>query len=339
VNPVVIRIYFREGVERTEINFAYQTSAPWTYVTLDIVDGVAEGVLDDAAFTNGLNSKGSFRISNYSTNPIVDDIARIEIFVIKDNTALVEALAQANELVKFKTPASVEAYMAVVAEAQAVKDNAWATEAEIAAAVAALEAAADGLVDCDHACGTETVGYVEETCFKAGYTGDLACKDCGYVAPENKGTEIPAHETEIINVKEATCKEEGNTGDLWCKVCEKVAKPGNVIQKLPHTWNEGEVTKEATATEYGEFTKTCTVCGETLVTRLDFQAQLGDVDGSGKVDSTDARLVLQFAVKKIAPTALDLEVADVDGSGKIDSTDARIILQYAVKKIDKLPGA
>jgi hypothetical protein len=34
-----------------------------------------------------------------------------------------------------------------------------------------------------------------------------------------------------------------------------------------------------------------------------------------------------------------VEVADVDGNGKVDSTDARLILQYAVKKIDKFPAA
>ncbi|MBE6757816.1 MAG: hypothetical protein E7552_04625 [Ruminococcaceae bacterium] len=66
--------------------------------------------------------------------------------------------------------------------------------------------------------------------------------------------------------------------------------------------------------------------------------QIGDADGSGTVDSTDARLVLQYAVQKISalPAA---EVADVDGSGTVDSTDARLILQYAVKKITSFPAA
>jgi len=64
---------------------------------------------------------------------------------------------------------------------------------------------------------------------------------------------------------------------------------------------------------------------------------IGDVDGNGKVDSTDARMVLQYAVGKIDGSALNIAPADVDGSGKIDSTDARLILQYAVKKIDTFP--
>ncbi len=63
------------------------------------------------------------------------------------------------------------------------------------------------------------------------------------------------------------------------------------------------------------------------------------MDNSGKVDSTDARMVLQYAVKKIDAAALAVSLADVDGSGKIDSTDARLILQYAVKKIDAFPKA
>ncbi len=64
---------------------------------------------------------------------------------------------------------------------------------------------------------------------------------------------------------------------------------------------------------------------------------IGDVNGNGKVDSTDARLVLQYAVKKIS--SLDaLDAADVDGNGRVDSTDARLILQYAVRKITQFPA-
>ncbi len=341
VKPVVMRFYFKEGVERTEFSYAYQTAAPWQHSTLDIVDGMAEEVLEDAAFTNGLNGMASFRLSNDPTDPLVDDIARIEVYVIKDNSALVALLANTAEITKFKTPASVEAYKAVAAEAQKVVDNVWATEAEIAKAIADLEAAATALVACDHACGTALVNYVAETCLTDGYSGDQACKDCGFIAEGDYGTKIDRHDLKLINQKETSCKEPGYTGDWLCLVCPNntIAKKGNVITQLPHVWSEGVVTKKPTATAYGEFTKTCEVCGETLVTRLEFNAELGDVSGDGKIDSTDARMVLQFSVKKIAPTALDLAVADVDGDGKVNSTDARLILQLSVKKIEKFPAA
>ncbi len=65
--------------------------------------------------------------------------------------------------------------------------------------------------------------------------------------------------------------------------------------------------------------------------------KMGDVDKSGRVDSTDARLMLQYAVGKIGEDDLDLRVADVDGNQKMDSTDARLVLQFAVEKITELP--
>jgi hypothetical protein len=66
------------------------------------------------------------------------------------------------------------------------------------------------------------------------------------------------------------------------------------------------------------------------------KALVGDADHSGEVDSSDARLVLQYAVKKIDNTALDMDAADVNDDQTIDSADARMILQYAVGK--DVPG-
>lgn len=63
----------------------------------------------------------------------------------------------------------------------------------------------------------------------------------------------------------------------------------------------------------------------------------GDVNGDGRVDSTDARLVLQAYAGK---TTLDADAAaagDVDGDGKVTSADARLILQKYAGKIDDLP--
>ena len=99
------------------------------------------------------------------------------------------------------------------------------------------------------------------------------------------------------------------------------------------------MTKPATPDVKGEITYTCVVCGDTRVSRFDFVAQLGDVDNNGKVDSTDARLVLQFAVEILTPNDLDLSVADVNGDGNVNSADARLILQYAVEMIDRFPAA
>ncbi len=65
----------------------------------------------------------------------------------------------------------------------------------------------------------------------------------------------------------------------------------------------------------------------------------GDVNGDGKIDSTDARLILQYYAKKIGEGDLNTGMADVNGDGKVDSTDARLILQLYAKKITEFPKA
>ena len=76
-----------------------------------------------------------------------------------------------------------------------------------------------------------------------------------------------------------------------------------------------------------------------IVSQLDPSAvQLGDINGDGTVNTTDARLALQYAVEKITLTSAQLSAGDVDGDGVVNTTDARLILQYAVEKINKFPA-
>lgn len=58
-----------------------------------------------------------------------------------------------------------------------------------------------------------------------------------------------------------------------------------------------------------------------------FAAPRGDINGDGKVNSSDALLVLQYSVGKI--NKID-SAADVNGDGKINSTDALMMLQISV---------
>ena len=60
---------------------------------------------------------------------------------------------------------------------------------------------------------------------------------------------------------------------------------------------------------------------------------LGDVNGDREINSTDALLTLQGAVKKTILTDLQKLAANVNRDAEINSTDALMILQYAVKKI------
>lgn len=65
--------------------------------------------------------------------------------------------------------------------------------------------------------------------------------------------------------------------------------------------------------------------------------KLGDVDNSGSVTTSDARMVLRFASRLDTPTAQQYVLADADGDAQVKSGDARAILQYASGAISKLP--
>lgn len=62
----------------------------------------------------------------------------------------------------------------------------------------------------------------------------------------------------------------------------------------------------------------------------------GDVNGDGKINSTDASMILRYAAGKT--TILDPIAADVSGDQKINSTDASLILRYAAGLIMEFPA-
>ncbi len=65
--------------------------------------------------------------------------------------------------------------------------------------------------------------------------------------------------------------------------------------------------------------------------------ETGDVDGNGKVESSDARLALRAAVHlsneptDVTEGTAGYTAADYDKNGKVESSDARCILRVAVK--------
>lgn len=61
--------------------------------------------------------------------------------------------------------------------------------------------------------------------------------------------------------------------------------------------------------------------------------QMGDVDGNGKVEASDALLALQAATHKITLTAQQQKRADVDQTAGVSANDALMILQAATQKI------
>ena len=88
--------------------------------------------------------------------------------------------------------------------------------------------------------------------------------------------------------------------------------------------------KEVTNGEKPLATGMKVILGKTSVTI----SVAGDVDGTGDISVSDARLALRAAVKLDTLTGADFTSADVDFSGDISVSDARLILRAAVKLDD-----
>lgn len=126
---------------------------------------------------------------------------------------------------------------------------------------------------------------------------------------------------------EATCYKEG-TKEFKC-VCGKTKT--EKIDKVDHTWGEWKETKPATYTEEGSKERVCTVEGCTAkeTEKIEKLKDIpGDVNGNGKVEAVDARMILQHVAKTRELSAAELSRADIVGNGDgVKATDARKVLQ------------
>ncbi len=145
-------------------------------------------------------------------------------------------------------------------------------------------------------------------------------------ADETAAEKTPASVADFMAVVRevtAVCEDPWATPDEIAEAEARLVAAAACLVPCPHRYIDN-------------YDTTCEDCG---ATRTPVTTVAGDVNGDEKIDSTDARLTLQYAVKKIGAASLDAAAADADGNGRVDSTDARLILQYAVKKIDTFPTA
>lgn len=173
----------------------------------------------------------------------------------------------------------------------------------------------------------------------------------------DKEAAAEAHTYKVVDEKAATCTAKGEKVSK-CEVCEHVLteelpvadhsfgeaeKMDNKFHKqtcevcgttvgFEHTYGDWTVTKESTYTEEGEKERVCTVKGcdakETgKVEKLKYP--VGDVNGDGKVQAMDARLILQHVANTGRELSeAELKRADIVGNGDgVKATDARKVLQ------------
>lgn len=167
------------------------------------------------------------------------------------------------------------------------------------------------------------------------------------VACNNTGSELSAgyfyDPNHIHNYGnwETTTATSCNIDGIQSRSCKCGETETKSIPATGHTWDEGKVTTEPTATEAGVKTFTCTACQDTREEEIPATGAVilwGDVSGDGFVDSYDAALILKYDVMLIGDGDLNLAAADVSGDGIVDSYDASLILKFDVMLIDKFPA-
>ena len=182
----------------------------------------------------------------------------------------------------------------------------------------------------------------------------FACEDCGdvmYGAAHNAGqagtaSAVCRHTHTSCNT---VCQGGCTAPSLDAEVCDDCGEvvAMRVFGGTGHVYTS--VVTEATCTEDGYTTCTCDFCGDSYVAdRVDALGHdyvdgvctrcggqdvlLGDVNGDGKVNTGDARLLLRYLADLVDESKINLAAADFNGDGRINTRDARAILRFLAEK-------
>lgn len=128
-------------------------------------------------------------------------------------------------------------------------------------------------------------------------------------------------------VTEPTCFSEGSVTHT-CRECGYVYT--EYLQPVHHSWGEWVTITNPTTESSGLRQRECANCGHIEQEILEpITVLLGDVNGDGRVNARDARLLLRYAAGLADETELDLAAADYNSDGRINARDARALLRVA----------
>ncbi len=138
-------------------------------------------------------------------------------------------------------------------------------------------------------------------------------------------------------IDENTSKADGQDilDEATAKIVEINAKYGNCAAGN-HTWGEPVLTKKPTATEQGEYTETCGVCGETQTTKVDladynaFNTVVSQLQNLAKTENLTAE-----AAKAIADALAKADALDKNLPADATTADGKVI-KGGQDKIDAL---
>ena len=168
------------------------------------------------------------------------------------------------------------------------------------------------------------------TCTETGVE-TYTCTTCG--ASYTESVAALGHSVVTEPAVAPTCDFSGCTEKSYCSRCGTVLVPAEEVPATGHDWDDGVVTKEASAAESGIMTYTCGICSATRTTvipalgedtednTLDY-----DVNADGTTDSRDVIALMKHVIE--TQTAANLEAADTNGDGSIDILDVIRLVNY-----------
>lgn len=183
---------------------------------------------------------------------------------------------------------------------------------------------------------------------KAAFTG---CKNIGTITIYNRNCEI---DDEAITFYATLAGFKGSTTEEYCSkfgypfialddthehtyndICDDTCHLcGEKREISGHKFSEWTVTVEPTESTTGLRIRTCPKCGLIEEQVLPKLSDMGDVNGDGKTNSSDALIILRYIVGLIAFDSQEGLLADVNKDNKINTFDALLILQYVVGEIE-----
>ncbi len=180
------------------------------------------------------------------------------------------------------------------------------------------------------------------TCSAAGYSGDSYCRVCGAKVATGAAISALGHDFGAWTKLDSSDHQ---------RVCSRDASH---VEKAPHTWDGGKVTKEAAIGKAGEKTFTCTVCGEArteAIPALDAPVTEPPVTETPATEPpateppvteppateppvTEPPVTEPPATEPPATTtqpSVGYQLGDIDKDAKVTSIDARKALRIAAK--------
>ena len=163
--------------------------------------------------------------------------------------------------------------------------------------------------------------------------------DYGQVGQYYQGDEV-----EILEIQTVGDKDWGRTKDGW--ICLTGYTELKTVENDPHTshsFGEWYITLEATCTEEGRRNRDCLDCGfqeteaipplgHTYADGICVRCQAaeiipGDVNGDGRKNVSDARILLQYIAGLAEVGQVNEQAADYNADGKVNVRDVRLLLR------------